>query len=434
MAHFETARADWLSYPAALAFVMDQASPLPPESVPVESAVGRYLAEDVVAPATLPPFDNSAMDGYAIRSSDLEGRSPPLTLPVTDVSLPGSAPLGDVPAGSAVRIMTGGPLPTGFDTVIRVEHTDAESTSGSVTLERLDDLRKHVRPAGRDMLASQRVLSEGTLVRPGGAGLLTACGRQAVRVRRRPVVGVLSTGDELVSVEDFERVRSGRGVPDTNRVTLRAALAVEGAVAEDLGIVPDEADALARAVGDLPPLDAVVTTGGASMGERDLLKRTLAEAGFELGFWRTLIRPGSPFSFGHLVRPGAIPLPVFGLPGNPASAFVTFHVLVAPFLRRLSGSQGAAPPRITAIAGERLQSPEHLTHFFRIRLLRDPVSGTLECRLTGDQSSGLISPLAEAGALAVVPEGVTTVEAGEPVEVVLLPGLEVRELEPRFVP
>ncbi|NNM33793.1 MAG: hypothetical protein HKO53_12040, partial [Gemmatimonadetes bacterium] len=172
MADFETAQADWLSYPAALSFVLGRAGRLPTEVVPIGAAVGRYLAEDVTAEATLPPFDNSAMDGYAIRSSTVQDRPAPLALRVEHVSLPGSPPLEDVPEGSAVRIMTGGPLPLGFDTVIRVEHTDGEAAPGTVTLERLDDVGKHVRPAGRDMQSGEQVLSEGTRVSPGGSGLL----------------------------------------------------------------------------------------------------------------------------------------------------------------------------------------------------------------------------------------------------------------------
>jgi molybdopterin molybdotransferase len=225
-------------------------------------------------------------------------------------------------------------------------------------------------------------------------------------------------------------VREGTGIPDTNRVTLLCALEQEGAEAVDLGIVPDDSEALSHALGTLPPLDALLTTGGASMGERDLLKRTLGEFGFELGFWRTLIRPGSPFSFGHLARDSVPPLPVFGLPGNPSSAFVTFHTLVAPFLRRISGSTEPAPPRVPAETADRLQSPEHLTHFFRVELFRDSTGGALRCRLTGHQGSGLISPLAPAVALAVVPRGVTTVHPGDSVDVLLLPGATVRENAP----
>ena len=213
MADFETAPADWLPYPTALARLLEGVQPLPAENTSIDSVAGRYLAEDVHAQATLPPFDNSAMDGYAVRSGLIRNQAAPVRLPVAGVSLPGSIPLEGVPEAGAVRIMTGGPLPVGFDTVIRVEHTDGESTPGTVILERLDDLGKHVRPGGQDMRASHRVLGRGTRIRPGGVGLLAACGRQSVQVHRRPVVGVLSSGDELVPAAEFQRVRERYGHP-----------------------------------------------------------------------------------------------------------------------------------------------------------------------------------------------------------------------------
>ncbi|MDH3223889.1 MAG: molybdopterin molybdotransferase MoeA [Gemmatimonadota bacterium] len=430
MADFEAAPADWLTYEEASSLVLGSAQPLPAEEVDASACLGRYLAEDVVAGATLPPFANSAMDGYAVRASELRGAQPPISMPVGGTSLPGARPLAGVAPATAIKIMTGGPLPEGFDTVIRVEHTDREASPGHVVLEVLDDLGKHVRPAGQDLRAGEPALKRGTLARPAVLGLLVACGRRRVLVRRQPRVGVLSSGDELVDVSRFDLIESGTGIPDTNRVTLLSALPGEGALPEDLGIVRDEPDALLEALASLPSLDVLITTGGASMGERDLFKRTLAHTGFELAFWRTSIRPGSPFSFGHLTGKGGARLPVFGLPGNPGSAFVTFHVFVAPFLRRAAGSLAPNPPRIRAVAGERFSSPEHLTHFYRVRLERNGETDRLACFTTGHQGSGLVSPLAEATGLAIIPRGVQVVEAGQPVDVILLPGVEVLEAGP----
>ena len=433
---FQDLEADWLSCEEALGRILAGVAPMPVTSVPASAALGRSVAEPIRARATLPAWRNSAMDGFAVRGDDLAPRARrDIRLPVAGESYPGDQPLRGVPRGAAVRVMTGAPVPDGFDTVIRVEHTDGEAEPGFVVVVRTDDLGRHVRAAGRDMRRGGETVPAGTTVHSGSLPVILASGCDPVPVHRRPRVGVLSSGDELVEVDRFDRVATGRGIPDTNRAMILAAVAEAGAVPVDLGVVADDSAALLAKFHGIGEVDALITTGGASMGERDLLKKILLLLGFRLGFWRARVRPGSPLSFGHLPHEGDH-IPVFGLPGNPASAFVTFHVFVAPFLRARLGS--ARPGGLTVVARttETLPSAPRLTHFLRVRLFgatwgdrhrrrRGPLAepgGVPHCSPTGPQGSGLVRSLRDADGLAVVGEGVARVEAGEPVPVLLLPG------------
>ena len=451
MADFERLAADWLSYDEALSRVLAAATPMPAESVAPEETLGRSVAASVTARATLPAWRNSAMDGYAVRSADLAGATGvsegtgSLRLPVAGCAYPGSEPLAEVPPGAAVRIMTGAPLPHGFDTVIRVEHTDAEvgddgeasdgaeaSDDAFVVVHDVSDVGRHVRPAGQDMTEGEETVPVGTMVHSGSLPVLLASGCTAVPVFRRPRVGVLSSGDELAGLDRFDAVAAGRAVPDTNRGMIGAAVREVGGVPADLGVATDDPAGLEEKLAGTAKLDVLVATGGASMGERDLLKRVMLEHGFRLDFWRARIRPGSPMAFGRLPA-GDRELPVFSLPGNPASAFVTFHVLVAPYLRAMLGSPTPAGLALTARTDSDLPSPRRMTQFYRVRLspdaeprhstagLRHPATG-LRCSLTGPQGSGLVRSLRDAQGLALVPEGVGRVSQGDPVSVLLLPG------------
>lgn len=431
MADFERLSADWLAYDEALARVLAAASPLPAERVPVGDALGRVLAVPVSARATLPAWRNSAMDGYAVRSQEFAGGAAGAAgtaqlLPVAGVAYPGSVPLAGVPAGRAVRIMTGGPLPEGFDSVIRVEHTDGERTRpGLVSIRETTDLGRHVRPAGEDMRAGEEAARAGTVVRSGSLAVLLASGCEEVAVFGRPRVGVLSSGDELAGPGRFDQVVAGTAVPDSNRGMIAAAVEEVGGIAVDLGVVRDDAASLAEKLFAYERIDVLVATGGASMGERDLLKRVMLEHGFRLGFWRVRMRPGSPVAFGRLPagRAGERELPVFSLPGNPASAFVTFHALVAPFLRAAAGSARPAGLSITATTDTEMTAPKGIAQFYRVRIA--PGSGPADlprCSLSGPQGSGLVRSLRDADGLAVLPPGTSRVAPEDPVSVLLLPG------------
>ena len=414
---FEIRVADWLPVADAQRRILEQATLLAGETVPLTDAPGRALAEDVVATATLPPWDNAAMDGYAVRGADVERASPasPVTLHVTGVVRAGGAPTLSVEAGQAVRIMTGAPLPGGADTVIRVEDTDAEAETGLVRILRDRDVGRHVRPGGQDMRPGDVVLVRGDSVHPGTVGVLAALGRDSVFVHRRPRVALVTTGDELRTAEQYDDVRQGAGVPESNGPMLAAAVAAAGGIPFLSGIVPDAESALRQAIADAEDADVLVTVGGASMGEADLVKRVLDEEGFEQDFWRVNMRPGSPFSFGWLPR-GDARQAVFGLPGNPASAFVTFEIFVRPFLRALAGHRAVHRLRLRGRAGHEFQGGKR-TLFLRVTLDGGTTPPTV--RQTGHQGSGLVGGLAEAHGLAVIPRS-TALAPGDDVEVILL--------------
>ena len=416
---FEARAADWLGVEEARARILRLAAPLGEERVALLDSVGRALAEQIVATATLPPWDNSAMDGYAVRGADIEhaGSSEPVVLRVVGLVRAGGAPGPTVGRGEAVRIMTGAPLPPGADTVVRVEDTDAEATQGRVSVLRGRDRGRNVRPGGRDMRPGDRLLEVGDTIGPGTVALLAAAGRDTVTVHRAPTVAILATGDELRTSERYEDVRRGAAIPESNGPMLAAMARTAGALALPLGIAADDPADLRDRIGAAAHADVLVTVGGASMGEADLVKRVLDELGFTLDFWRVRMRPGSPVSFGWLAR-GDRRQPVFGLPGNPASAFVTFEVFVRPFLRALAGHRRVLRPVVSCACGESMTAAVGLTHFLRVTL--DGSDGRTSVRLAGPQGSGLVSSLARADGLAIVPEDVERLEVGESVAVMLL--------------
>ncbi len=430
---FETLRADWLSYEEALACLISAAGPTDPEVIFVGAALGRYLLQPIRARATLPSWDNSAMDGYALKGSDLD--QIPVRLKVVYEALPGSVPGRPVEAGEAVRIMTGGPMPPGADTVVRVEHTDSEETLGSIEIRSPDDLHRNVRPAGQDMAEGDITVEVGAQVTSGTVAVALASGSGTITVGSPCRVGVLSSGDELAGQENFSAVQEGRAIPDTNGPMIAAAVSSLGGTAIPLGVVSDDEAAIIDVLESMPPLDLLITTGGASMGEHDLFKRTLLAKGLDLDFWRARIRPGSPVSFGRLPTPTG-ELPLLGLPGNPASAFVTFYVLGAPFIRAAMGAARPTLRWIRATAGSTFRSPNDLTQFFRVRLRQEGLGlggglgGQLIASSTGPQGSGLVTSLAHPHGFLVSQAGVDRVNPGDDVSVMLLPGNDGWDQEP----
>ncbi len=420
---FERRAADWLSPEEALARVLARAAPLESEEVALEEAVGRVLREDVAAEALLPPWDNSAMDGYAVRAADTAGASAeaPARLRVAGHTHAGDPVAGPVGTGEAVRIMTGAPLPPGADAVVRVEDTDREAErAGEVAIRVPIEEGRHVRPAGEDVRPGQVPLEAGRTVTPGVVGLAAALGRARLTVHRRPTVAILATGSELRGPERYDDVRAGRGVPESNGPMLAAMAREAGALPRLLAVAVDTPDALRARLEEASGADALVTIGGASMGEADLVKRVLDELGYRPDFWRVRMRPGSPVGFGTLPRPAGAQ-PVFTLPGNPSSAFVTFEVFVRPWLRRVAGHRRPLAVPLRGVAAEELRGPDGLTTYLRVRMEAsgDPADPP-RVRLTGPQSSGLVRGLADADALAVLPEGVGRIAAGEAVTVLPL--------------
>ena len=429
---FETRAADWLGVHEAQTRVIAKAKALEVEHVPLIDAVGRVLGRTATARARMPPWDNSAMDGYAVRAVDVAAaeEGDPVRLPVVSFILAGGDPSVRVGPGEACRIMTGAPLPEGADSVIRVEDTDAEEgAAGTIEIRSARDAHRNVRPGGQDMEAGDAVVPAGTRLTSGWIAVLGTAGVDPVPVHRRPVVAILTGGDELRATSDFDDVAAARAIPDSNAPMLAAAVVEAGGIPLLLGPARDDPAELRRWVAQSFGADLLITVGGASMGEADLLKRTLDDDGLRIDFWRARIRPGSPVAFGWLPRPGADPatppLPLLSLPGNPASAWVTFQLLARPLLGRLSGRHDLFPRVGAALAGDRLPSAERLCHFHRVTLEPPQGDATLPtARLSGHTGSGLVSSLGRADALAVVPEGVGSIAPGEAVEVILVKALD----------
>ncbi|HEV3049973.1 MAG TPA: molybdopterin molybdotransferase MoeA, partial [Longimicrobium sp.] len=305
--------ADWLTASQALAAILAGVRPLDAEERPLLDALGSVLAEDVVSPVDLPPWDNSAMDGFAVRAADVRGASAdaPRLLRVVDDVPAGHFASRPVGAGEAIRIMTGAPVPEGADGVVRVEHTDGGSgigtPEGSVRILNDADAGKHVRPRGEDVRTGDVVLRAGTALRAPELAVASAVGRARLAVICRPVVAILASGDELVPVEGFDEVRAGRRIVSTNSYALAAQLAESGLEARVLGIARDTPESLREHLERAAGCDGLITTAGISVGEHDHVVRSLTEMRTEVEFWRVRIRPGSAMAFGHVGALGGIP-------------------------------------------------------------------------------------------------------------------------------
>jgi len=355
------------------------------------------------------------MDGFAVRAADIQGASgaAPVLLRIAGRTVAGDAAAAPLEPGDAVRIMTGAPLPRGADAVVMQEVTRVEGETVLV-LEPVRP-RVNVRARGAEVQVGSTALSAGSLLGPAQIALLAAVGRSQVAVHRRPRVAIVSTGDELCSLD---AIAFGR-VVDSNGYGLAALVRCAGGEPVQLGIARDDRADIARALEAARCCDAVITSGGASVGERDCVRDALASHGVELKFWRVAMKPGKPLAFG--VR-GATPF--FGLPGNPTSSMVSFSQFVAPALRKLAGHGSPAPLRLRARLGAALAKPQGLTHFVRAQCTTE--DGRLVARPVARQDSGIISSLAGANALIVLPPELERAEVGEEVLVQLLENFEGR--------
>jgi len=419
MAQFEERIADWLPLDEAERRVLESVVLAEKESIAIDNALGRVLAKDISAPSTLPPLDNSAMDGYAIRSIDLKQvtETDPVVFDVVDVIHAGTFFEGEVRENQAVRIMTGAAVPAGADTVVRVEHTDAEKNeSGKIAIFSDRDRGRNVRPAGEDWEKGTIVLKAGQSIGPGQITVLAATRATSIQVFKKPTVAVLASGNELESLSSSS-LDPGK-IPESNSHLISSSVKTAGGIAYNLGIAKDEINDIKSHIASGQSADILVTIGGASMGEGDLFKECLDQAGFNLDFWRTRIRPGSPVSFGHLPRDNHKDQIVFGLPGNPSSAMVTFEILVRPFILAMAGCTHIHRPIITAVSATDLSSPEHLTEFPRVQL--EKRDGRLVFFPAGSQGSGLVRSLGSADALAIIPQGMSRVSEGSTLDLLLL--------------
>jgi molybdopterin molybdotransferase len=397
---------------AHLEDVLAAVSPLSAIDLTLQDAHGCVLAEDVTTTFPLPPFDNSGMDGYAVRSEDVAGasESTPVTLHVVGDIAAGSAGAYSVQPGLCVRIMTGAPMPAGADCVVPVEWTDGGVAQ--VVITRAAEPGRHVRRTGEDAAVGTPVLTAGSHLGATQIGLLAAVGRERVAARPRPRVVVLSTGNELV--EAGSALSPGK-IPDANSLLLTAAAREAGAIAFRVGIVPDDARQLLDTLEDqLIRADLVVTSGGVSVGAYDVVKEAINRMG-DVRFDRVAMQPGMPQAFGVI---GPERTPFFGLPGNPVSAYVSFEVFVRPALRRMLGVEPISRPVVRARLTEPLHSPPGKRTFARAQLTVQ--GGTYSVTPIGGSGSHLIAALAGANCFVVVPEKATEVEAGSTVSVMLL--------------
>ncbi len=429
-----------ISADTALAAVIGAVpGPTEPEWVTVSEALGRVAAEDVRSALDLPPWDNSAMDGYALRHRDVETATVerPVVLEVAGDVPAGAEQLPEVRRGTAVRIATGARVPPSADCVIPVEHTAAASSSGEAIESRGRDATGplpaailihepvpaggSVRRQGSDLRAGTTVLGAGTLIRPSTIAVLAGAGQSGLHVHRRPSVGVLATGDEIRS-PGAELGPSG--IPDANGPALHAYIEAAGGSGQDLGIARDRIDDVrARlAPGLASGLDAIIVSGGVSVGPYDHVRTVFAEYG-TIELWRVAVQPGKPFVFGTAPRPGGgRPILLFGLPGNPVSTFVTFELFVRPALRRLGGHADAGRRVDRAVLMDATPKSSGRRAFIRVRADRDELGtpirddlGRVVVRLSGGvagQGSHVLSALSAAEALAIIPEDVDTHPAG----------------------
>jgi molybdopterin molybdotransferase len=393
-----------LTVEEALEAILSRVPLLETERVDVLGALGRALAEPVVARRAIPPWPNSSMDGYAVRAED--------TRRGAALAIVGRVEAGEVPArgvgqGEAMRIFTGAPLPEGADTVLPQE--DVEATADSIALRGPSARAAYVRRRGEDVEVGTHVLEPGTLLTAAEVGLLATLGYGQIRVFRRPRVAILSTGNELADLG----TEPGPGqIPNTNTYTLMAQVLEAGGDPINLGVARDRLEAIEERVRAARDADVLVSSAGVSVGDLDLVREALTRAGAALHLWQVAMRPGKPITFGSLGS-----RPVWGLPGNPVSAMVTFELFVRPALLKMGGRRRLTRPRVRARALEVVPNPGSRRGYLRVRL--EATADGLGARLTGEQGSAILRSMVAADGLAVVPPD-TVVPVGAEIEVIQL--------------
>ena len=405
-----------LSVDQARQRILSRFQPVDTEMLPLAECSHRVLAQDVVAEMDLPPFDNSSMDGFAVRTSDVTGAAPtsPRSLRVVADIPAGSHPTISLAPGEAARIMTGAPVPAGADAIVPVEDTSFnDRDAGSAPPDRVEIFKPaksgwNIRPRGMDIRSGNVVLERGQSLKPQSLGLLAMLGFARVLVYRKPRVGIFSSGDELLPVD--APLEDGK-IRDSNSYTLAALLHDAGAEVVRLGVAKDNQDAvtdlLDRAVEQ--SVDLILSSAGVSVGAFDFVKQVIESNG-KLDFWRVNMRPGKPVAFGEYKQ-----VPFIGLPGNPVSAFVGFEVFVNPVIWRLGGSSSGERPRIRVVSAEQIDS-DGRESYLRAHVRPGEAQGRLVAHLTGHQGSGNLYSLVQANALLIIPAGVKCVPAGQEVD------------------
>jgi molybdopterin molybdotransferase len=392
--------------------------------VPLDDALDSVLAEDIVSRLDIPPWTNSAMDGYAVRGADVRGASEarPVRLTVIEQLPAGHFPTRTIRAGQCARIFTGAPLPDGADSVIRQEDTDLGEETVAVLKDR--DAGVNIRQAGEDIRKGSTVLAAGTELGPAQLGVLASLAVAHPLVYRRPRVAILGSGDEIVDVDQPEEILSGRKIASSNTHALVALVKRAGGEPINLGIAGDTPESLREHLSRAMDCDLLVTTAGISVGEHDYVRQVLEELGGELRFWKLRMRPGAPVGFGLLGS-----MPWIGLPGNPVSTMVTFELFVRPAIRKMMGHALPFRRAVPVRAAEPITLKPKLQHFLR-GIVSQGNNGP-DARLTGPQGSGILTSMTLANALLIIPEGQLETAAGAMVKAVVLND-PVHQAEPAF--
>ncbi len=393
--------------------VLDAAQSLGLEKIGLLEAFGRVLGEDIIAARDNPPWDNSAMDGFAVRWEDIHQAhaiTKPVELKVIEEVPAGKAATRTVGPGQAIRIMTGAPVPEGADTVVKVE--DTEPTAEMVRIFKEVERGGNIRPQGEDVKKGDTIISHGIQIRPAEAGMLAILARSFVLVYQRPRVAILSTGDELADLD--ERFDEDK-IINSNSYGIAAAVQEAGGIPILLGIAKDQPEALKEKIAHGLNADILVLSGGVSMGDYDFTKAVFKDLGAEMNFWKLAIRPGQPLAFGKIHEKLA-----FGLPGNPVSSMVTFEQLVRPAMLKMGGHRSYGRPVVQAVFQEKFSKRNDRRHFLRGVLKRQ--NGVLTVRATGDQGSGILTSMVKANGLIDIPEEVERLNPGDIVNVQVLSG------------
>lgn len=406
-----------LSVEEALKKLLDTLRVLEPERKPLLQALGQVLAEDITADEDVPGYDNSAMDGYAVIAADTSSASEqaPVRLRVVGYLAAGYVASQKVESGTALRIMTGAPMPMGADAVVQFEHTDERSRDArgvvpdSVLVFRPAQATLNVRRAGEDVRLGELVLSRGSLLRPAEIGVLASLGHSTVPVIRRPVVAVLSTGDELVEID--QPTQPGK-IRNSNSYSVSALVSQAGGIARPLGIVRDNLEDVVERLRTLGGVDMLVTSGGVSVGDYDVVKDALRAEG-QVTFWQVRMKPGKPLAFGSVRG-----VPLLGLPGNPVSAMISFELFGRPAILKMLGRTEFARPQVAAIVHGQARNKDGRRHFLRARVERR--AGSWHATLTGPQGSGILTSMAQANGLVIVPEDVSSLREGDSARVLML--------------
>ena len=411
-----------LSVEEALERILAHFHVLESEERPLLDALGQVLAEDATARHDIPPLDNSAMDGYAIQAASVVGASEnsPVMLKVVGAVAAGQLPSDTVGPGTTVRIMTGAPIPPGADSVVPFEETDeVERRDSGDSLDQIGvkipiRLGADIRPAGQAVRRGDTVLTKETTLRPAEIGVLASLGLENVTVVHRPVVAILATGNELLEAgADYAEGK----IYDSNSYSIAAGVLRYGGIPKLLGIARDNLDSMNAKLKEGLDSDMLVTSAGVSKGDYDMVKDVLAQHG-EIDFWSVRMRPAKPLAFGVLRTDEGREVPHLGLPGNPVSAMVAFEQFARPAIRKMMGKSGLRKPRITAVLDEPIYNTDGRRVYARAVISKE--NGAYHARLTGNQSSNLLTSMASANGLAVCPEDLPMKKAGDVVEVLML--------------